>query len=60
MLTFPIVSIAWNSNIGSFNLFSTIVKSIKEVVNDTTSARKPAAKRPDLSIDPTKKYTSMR
>jgi hypothetical protein len=57
-----IVSVAWNSNIGSFNLFSTIVKSIKEVVNDEvkTSARKNSIKRPEAALDPAKQYTSTR
>ena len=59
-----IVSIAWNSNISSFNLFSTIFKSIKEVVNasddvKTTTTRKISVKRIE-QVDPNKQYTSTR
>jgi ABC-type metal ion transport system substrate-binding protein len=32
------LSVAWNTNVASFNLFSTIVKSIKEVVQEESKA----------------------
>lgn len=62
-----LVSIAWNSAISSFNLFSTIVKSIKDVVveEELKSHRAGATHQikkiiKSSEIDTTKKFASTR
>jgi hypothetical protein len=62
-----IVSTIWCSNVASYRLFSTILKSIKTVVSDEHSSVKKQAKGEEVKkfkikrvVDQTKEYTSTR
>ena len=59
------MSSVWFSNVASYKLFSTIVKSIKGVVEDEAKTARNVSKdklaiKLSMTVDPNKQYTTTR